>query len=55
MVQTGDEVLDYRLAAEKFRNSQLIVQQGGDHGFINFADMLPNIADYLAINKSNTQ
>ncbi|REL36466.1 YqiA/YcfP family alpha/beta fold hydrolase [Thalassotalea euphylliae] len=47
MVQTGDEVLDYQLAVNKFSNSQLIVQQGGDHSFINFADMLPAITDFL--------
>jgi len=49
MVQTGDEVLDYRLAVDKFKNSQLIVQQGGDHSFINFRDMLPDIAKFLAL------
>ncbi|REL28982.1 esterase YqiA [Thalassotalea euphylliae] len=49
MVQTGDEVLDYQLAVDKFPNSQLIVQQGGDHSFIDFADMLPTITDFLAL------
>ena len=49
MVQTGDEVLDYQLAVDKFQHSQLIVQQGGDHSFINFADMLPAITEFLAL------
>ena len=49
MVQTGDEVLDYQLAVNKFPNSQLIVQQGGDHSFINYADMLPAITDFLEL------
>lgn len=52
MVQTGDEVLDYRLAADKYQNCELIVQQGGDHSFINFADMLPTIADFLALEQT---
>ena len=49
MVQTGDEVLDYQLAVDKFPNSQLIVQEGGDHSFIDFADMLPKITEFLAL------
>ncbi len=53
MVQTGDEVLDYRLAADKYQNCELIVQQGGDHSFINFSDMLPAIANFLALEHQN--
>ena len=49
MVQTGDEVLDYRQATEKYQHCQLIVQQGGDHSFINFEQMLPNIAEFLML------
>lgn len=44
MVQTGDEVLDYRHAVEKYQSCQVIVQDGGDHSFINFENMLPKIA-----------
>lgn len=47
MVQTGDEVLDYRQAVEKYQQCQLIVQEGGDHSFINFEQMLPDIAKFL--------
>jgi len=49
MVQTGDEVLDYRQAIEKFQNSQLIVQQGGDHSFENFEAMLPEITRFFQL------
>ncbi len=49
MVQTADEVLDYRLATQKFAGSQLTVQQGGDHSFINYEQMLPAIAEFLAL------
>jgi predicted esterase YcpF (UPF0227 family) len=47
MVQTGDEVLDYKQAVEKYQNCQLIVQQGGDHSFINYDTMLPAIMKFL--------
>lgn len=47
LLQTGDEVLDYRLAAEKFANSRVEIQQGGDHSFQNFDAELPVIFDFL--------
>ncbi|WP_448548382.1 YqiA/YcfP family alpha/beta fold hydrolase [Thalassotalea fusca] len=49
MVQTGDEVLDYRQAVDKFQNSQLIVQQGGDHSFVQFEEMLPVITRFFQL------
>jgi hypothetical protein len=49
MVQTGDEVLDYRLAVEKYASANLEVQQGGDHRFVNYQAMLPNIAKFLQL------
>jgi len=47
MVQTGDEVLDYQQATEKYDNCQLIVQRGGDHSFIDYSKMLPKIAMFF--------
>ena len=44
MVQTGDEVLDYQQAVEKYRHCQLVIEQGGDHSFIDYENALPNIA-----------
>jgi len=49
MVQTGDEVLDYKQAVEKFQQSRLIVQPGGDHSFIDYENMLPEITDFLQL------
>lgn len=40
LVTTGDEVLDYRDAVEKYRGCEQLVVDGGDHGFGNFADYL---------------
>jgi predicted esterase YcpF (UPF0227 family) len=44
MVQTGDEVLDYQQAVEKYRHCELVIEQDGDHSFINYENALPNIA-----------
>ncbi len=52
MVQTGDEVLDYQQAVEKYQHCRLIVEQGGDHSFINFDKKLPTIADFLQLKPS---
>jgi len=47
MVQTGDEVLDYQQAVDKYHDCQLIVQSGGDHSFINYSEMLPSIVNFF--------
>jgi hypothetical protein len=40
IVTTGDEVLDYRRAVERYRGCRQIVIEGGDHGMSHFADYL---------------
>jgi predicted esterase YcpF (UPF0227 family) len=47
MVQTGDEVLDYQEAVDKYCDCQIIVQQGGDHSFIDYPKVLPKIAMFF--------
>lgn len=49
MVQTGDEVLDYRQAVERYRGCQQRVIEGGDHGFSNFADHLNPVLEFCGI------
>ena len=60
MVQTGDEILDYRQALEKFSISEDVgcvggikceVQKGGSHGFDKFENMIPGILQFLGISK----
>ena len=46
MVQTGDEVLDYRQALEKFPNSPHIIVEGGSHGFQHFSDYIDHIFSF---------
>lgn len=47
LLQTGDETLDYRQAEAKYEGSDLIVEQGGDHSFVNFESHLPAIFQFL--------
>ncbi|WP_426358558.1 YqiA/YcfP family alpha/beta fold hydrolase [Pseudocolwellia sp. HL-MZ19] len=49
MVQTGDEVLNFQQAVDKFQGSQVIVQPGGDHSFVNYKNMLPQIVEFLQL------
>ena len=43
LVQTGDEVLDYRLAVAFYSGSYQYVQGGGDHAFAGFEAQIPAI------------
>ena len=44
LLQTGDEVLDYRQAATYYADKDVIVEPGGDHRFQHFESQLPRIA-----------
>jgi predicted esterase YcpF (UPF0227 family) len=43
LVETGDEVLDYRRAVERYEGAQQVVVQGGDHSLQSFPEQLPRI------------
>jgi uncharacterized protein len=47
IVATGDEVLDYRAAVERYRGCQQVVIEGGDHGLSGFASHLDAVFDHL--------
>lgn len=46
MVRTGDEVIDYRLAVERYTGSPQIVLPGGDHGFSDFGQWRNQVFDF---------
>jgi uncharacterized protein len=48
MVETGDEVLDYRDAIGKYRGAQQVVIEGGDHGFSDFAEYADTVLEFCA-------
>jgi uncharacterized protein len=48
LVETGDEVLDWREAARKYEGARMVIRQGGDHSLQCFAEMIPRILDFSA-------
>ena len=48
LLQTDDEVLDYRLAEQRYLGAEVDVEQGGDHGYQNFAQRVPQIMAFIA-------
>ena len=46
MVQTGDEVLDYRDAVDYYAGARHIVETGGDHGFTGFERHFSTILEF---------
>jgi len=47
LLQTNDEVLDYREAESYYASSNLLIEQGGDHSFQRYERHLPAIARFL--------
>ena len=46
IVETGDEVLDYRKAVERYSGAEQVVVQGGDHSLQSFPQHLPRILEF---------
>ena len=49
LVQTGDEVLDYRVAVAFYAGAWQFVRGGGDHAFHDFAAQLPVILRFAGV------
>ena len=49
MVQTGDEVLDYREAVAFYAGAHQLVVGGGDHAFRGFAEQVPAILRFAGV------
>jgi predicted esterase YcpF (UPF0227 family) len=43
IVETGDELLDYRQALERYAGAEQLVVRGGDHSLRSFSEHLPRI------------
>lgn len=50
MLQTGDEVLNYKHALDKYTGAPSIVEEGGSHGFTDFERHLETILAFCGIN-----
>jgi uncharacterized protein len=49
LVETGDEVLDYREAVTKYRGARQIVIEGGDHSLMCFPRHIPPILEFAGL------
>jgi len=49
VVETGDEVLDYRMAVKYYAGSRQVVVEGGDHSLQCFAQKIPLILEFSGV------
>lgn len=49
IVETADEVLDYRRALERYAGAEHIVIEGGDHSLASFPEHLPRILRFAGL------
>lgn len=47
LVQTGDDVLDYKLAVDKLPDAKHVIEQGGSHGFDGFERYLDETLEFI--------
>ena len=47
LLQTGDEVLDYRLAKDCYQGCHIEAEDGGDHSFVDYQRHLPANMEFL--------
>lgn len=51
LVETGDEVLDYRDAVKKYAGARQTVLEGGDHGFSRWNDYLDEVIAFAGLDQ----
>lgn len=49
LVETGDELLDYRDAVAKYRGARQTVIEGGDHGFSHWTDFIDDVLRFAGL------
>ena len=49
LLQSGDEVLDYRLALEYYKGATIKLSEGGDHSYVGYASELETIANFCQL------
>ena len=49
LVETGDEVLDYRAAVKHYRGARQVIVQGGDHTLASFPAQIPLILEFAGM------
>lgn len=54
LVETGDELLDYRVAVKKYAGARQTVLEGGDHGFSRWHDYLDAVIAFAGLGEQPT-
>jgi hypothetical protein len=49
LLETGDEVLDWRHAARKYEGARTVIRVGGDHSLLGFPEHLERILTFAGI------
>ena len=49
LLETGDEVLDWREAARKYEGARTVIRDGGDHTMQSFPEHLPRILAFAGL------
>ncbi len=49
LLETGDEVLDYRDAVRKYEGARMVIRQGGDHMMQSFPEHLPRMLRFSGL------
>lgn len=49
LLETGDEVLDWRMAARKYEGARTVIRSGGDHSLQSFAEHIPRILAFAGL------
>lgn len=49
LLETGDELLDWREAARKYEGARMVIRDGGDHTLQSFPEHIPRILAYAGI------
>lgn len=49
LLETGDEVLDYREAVRKYEGARMVIREGGDHMLQSFPEHLPRILAFAGL------
>ncbi|MDH4944435.1 YqiA/YcfP family alpha/beta fold hydrolase [Sulfurimonas sp. C5] len=47
LARKGDEVLDYREAEKKLEGARMIIEEGGDHGFLDIDRYFKEISEFI--------
>ena len=53
LLETGDEILNYKHAVQFYDKASIIIEEGGDHRFVSYSKHLPTIYNFLFSNSQS--